>query len=182
MRNIGQQRCGSGTRVSVRAIVVSAWALLLSACASLAPYGPQQGPGGQGFSELRIESDRYRVTYNGVGAPGPVADLALLRAADLTIDQGYDWFEVTQRYIDGRPDSAGGVRPSVSVGYGSSSGRYGRYGRYSSSGVGVGVGLNFSGPSPTSTVLEIRMGRGERPARGEAYDAREVRYNLSGRG
>lgn len=154
-------------------LAVAACAAALAACASLAPYGPQMGPGGQGFSEQRIESDRYRVTYRGVGAPGPVADLALLRAADLTLQEGYDWFEVTQRYIDGRPDSAGGVRPSVSIGAGS-----GRYGRYSASGVGVGVGLNLSGPQPTSTVLEIRLGRGAKPDRAEAYDAREVRAAL----
>lgn len=158
-------------------IAVAASALALTACASLAPYGPSMGPNGQGFSEQRIESDRYRITYRGVGAPGPVADRALLRAAQLTTEQGYDWFEVTQRYIDGRPDSAGGVRPSLSVGGGSS--RYnGRYGGFSSSGVGVGVGLNFSGPSPTSTVLEVRLGRGQRPERSEAYDARDVQRNL----
>ncbi|MEQ7155655.1 CC0125/CC1285 family lipoprotein [Brevundimonas aurifodinae] len=165
----------------IRPLMIAASALSLAACASLAPYGPQAGPGGQGYAEQRIESDRYRVTYNGVGAPGPVADLALLRAADLTLEQGYDWFEVTQRYVDGRPDSAGGFRPSVSVGYGSTSGRYGGY-RYSGSSTGVGVGLNFSGPSPTSTMLEVRMGSGPVPDRGEAYDAREVRSALSGRG
>ncbi len=158
-------------------IVLAASALALTACASLAPYGPSMGPSGQGFSDQRIESDRYRVTYRGVGAPGPVADRALLRAAQLTSEQGYDWFEVTQRYIDGRPDSAGGMRPSLSVGGGSS--HYGgRHGGFSTSGVGVGVGLNFSGPSPTSTVLEIRLGRGQRPERAEAYDAREVIRNL----
>jgi len=162
----------------IRPLVVAAAVLSLGACASLAPYGPQQGPRGQGYSEQRIESDRYRVSYNGVGAPGPVADMALLRAADLTLDQGYDWFEVTQRYIDGRPDSAGGFRPSVSVGVGSSSGRYGGY-RYSGTSTGVGVGLNFQGPSPTSTLLEVRLGRGARPDRGEAYDAREVRRALA---
>ena len=144
-------------------------ALALAACASLAPYGPQQAGRGQGFSEQRIETDRFRVTYNGVGAPGPVADRALFRAAQLTVDQGYDWFEVTQRWIDGRPDSAGGVRPSVSIGAGS-----GRYGGYSTSGVGVGLGFDLSGPQPTSTTLEIVMGRGARPDRPEAYDARGV--------
>jgi hypothetical protein len=162
----------------IRTLAIAASALSLAACVSLAPYGPQRGPGGQGFSEQRIEGDRYRVTYNGVGAPGPVADLALLRAAELALEQGYDGFEVTQRYINGRPDSAGGVRPSVSLGYGSNSGRYGGY-RSSGSSVGVGVGLNFSGPSPTSTVLEVRLLRGPVPDRAEAYDAREVRAALS---
>ncbi|WP_332653364.1 CC0125/CC1285 family lipoprotein [Brevundimonas sp.] len=157
--------------------LIAAAGLALTACASLAPYGPQMGPGGQGYAEQRIESNRFRVTYNGVGAPGPVADMALLRAAELTTAEGYDWFEVTQRWIDGRPDSAGGMRPSVGVGYGSSS-YGGRYGSYRSSGVGVGVGLNFSGPSPTSTTLEVVMGRGERPDRPDAYDARGVQDSL----
>jgi len=157
--------------------VILAAGLSLAACASLAPYGMQRSPGGQGYSEQRIENNRFRVTYDGVGAPGPVADYALLRAAELTTSQGYDWFEVTQRWTDGRPDSAGGVRPSVGVGYGG--GRYSTpYGRYSTSGVGVGVGLNFSGPSPTSTSLEVVMGRGARPDRPEAYDARGVQEAL----
>ncbi len=156
-------------------IAVTAAALVLAGCASLAPYGPQMRPGGQGFVEQRIEADRFRVSYNGVGAPGPVADLALRRAAELTLAQGGDWFEVTQRYIDGRPDSAGGVRPSVSIGAGS-----GRYGGWSTSGVGVGVGLDLSGPQPTSTTLKILVGRGDRPDRREAYDAREVLRALGG--
>ncbi len=159
-------------------LVLATSALALTACASLAPYGPAASPSGQGFAEQRIESDRYRVSYRGVGAPGPVADRALLRAAQLTTEQGYDWFEVTQRYIDGRPDSAGGVRPSLGIGASSSSYGGGRYGGFSSSGVGVGVGLNFSGPSPTSTVLEVRLGRGAKPDRVEAYDAREVQDAL----
>jgi hypothetical protein len=157
--------------------LIAAAGLALSACASLAPYGPQTGPGGQGYAEQRIESNRYRVTYNGVGSAGPVADMALLRAAELTTAQGYDWFEVTQRWTDGRLDSAGGLRPSVGVGYGSSRSS-GRYGSYSSSGVGVGVGLNFSGPSPTSTTLEVVMGNGPRPDRSNAYDARGVQDSL----
>jgi len=156
--------------------VLAASTLALGACATLAPYGPKGGPGGQGFSEQRIESDRYRVTYDGVGAPGPVADMALLRAAELTLQTGHDWFEVTQRWTDGRPDSAGGVRPSVSIGAGS-----GRYGGWSTSGVGVGVGLDLSGPSRTSTTLEVLMGGGRTPDRPNAYVAREVRDSLRGR-
>jgi len=160
--------------------LIAAAGLALSACASLAPYGAQTGPGGQGYAEQRIESNRYRVTYNGVGSAGPVADMALLRAAELTTAQGYDWFEVTQRWTDGRLDSAGGLRPSVGVGYGSSRSS-GRYGSYSSSGVGVGVGLDFSGPSPTSTTLEVVMGNGPRPDRPNAYDARGVQDSLRAR-
>ncbi len=149
--------------------MVGASVLALGACASLAPYGPQGGPGGQGYAETAIETNRYRVTYNGVGDPAPVADYALLRAAELTLERGFDWFEVTQRWTDGRLDPRGGVRPTVSIGAGSS-----RYGGYSSSGVGVGVGLNLTGPGATSTTLEIVMGQGAKPDRPSAYDAREV--------
>jgi hypothetical protein len=163
------------TRLTLPLIVAAG--LALSACASLAPYGPQMGPGGQGFSEQRIESNRFRVTYSGVGAPGPVMDMAFLRAAELTRATGHDWFEVTQRWTDGRPDSAGGMRPSVGVGFGSGRGSS-RYGRYSSSGVGVGVGLNFTGPSRTSTTLEVLMGDGPRPDRPNVYDALEVQDSL----
>lgn len=157
-------------------VTLVASALALSACASLAPYGPQVGARGQGFAEQRIETNRFRVTYNGVGAVGPVADRALFRAAQLTTEQGYDWFEVTQRWIDGRPDSAGGVRPNVSIGAGSS-----RYGGWSSSGVGVGLGFDLSGPQPTSTTLEVVMGRGARPDRPEVYDARGVQDAIRNR-
>lgn len=149
--------------------LIAASTLMVSACASLAPYGPQTGPRGQGYSEQQIETNRFRVSYNGVGQAAPVLDRTLYRAAQLTVGQGYDWFEVTQRWIDGRPDSAGGVRPSVSIGAGG-----GRYGGWSTSGVGVGLGVNLSGPQPTSATLEIVMGRGTAPDRPEVYDARGV--------
>lgn len=154
--------------------LIAVSALMLTACASLAPYGPQTSARGQGYSEQRIERDRFRITYNGVGAPGPVEGMALRRAAELTLQQGYDWFEVTQRWIDGRPGSAGGVRPSVSIGAGS-----GHYGGYRSSGVGVGLGFDISGPQPTSTTLEIVMGRGAAPRSADAYDARSVQDSLA---
>ena len=105
--------------------------------------------------------------------PGPVADFALLRAADLTTQEGYDWFEVVQAWTDGRPGGAGGVRPSVSIGGGSS-----RYGGYSASGVGVGVGLNLSGPQPTSTTLEVVLGRGTKPDRPSVYDAHSIQASI----
>ncbi|WP_453977687.1 CC0125/CC1285 family lipoprotein [Brevundimonas sp. Marseille-Q4549] len=143
--------------------------LALTACASLAPYGQQRGSGGQGYSEQRVESNRYRVTYNGVGAAGRVADWALVRAADLTTEQGYDWFEVTQSWTDGRPGGAGGVRPSVSIGGGSS-----RYGRYSASGVRAGVGPDLTRPQPTPTPPGVGMGPGAKPNTPNAYDARSV--------
>ena len=102
-----------------------------------------------------------------------VQDYALLRAADLAIAEGYDWFRVADRFLEGRPDRG----PQVSLGVGSAS-----YGRRSSVGVGVGVGSISLGPGPSvSTTIEVVMGRGERPRGADAYDARALRRTLGER-
>lgn len=146
--------------------------LALGACASMdAAYGPAYGPRGAGYSEFRIEPNRFRVNYQGgPGAPAEeVANYALLRAAELTLAQGHDWFQVTDRTSSGR---MGGGGPRLSIGGGSSS-----YGRTS---VGVGVGTSFSlggGPAVAHSI-EVVMGDGQRPADPNAYDARAVRASL----
>lgn len=157
-------------------LILAAAALLLTACAS-APtlYQPAQGPQAVGYREYRIEPGRYRVTFQGgPGAPvQQVQDYALLRAADIAIAEGYDWFRVADRFLEGRPDRG----PQVSLGVGSSS-----YGRRSSVGVGVGVGSISLGPGPSvSTTIEVVMGRGERPRDVDTYDARALRRSLGER-
>jgi len=148
----------------IRTALIAAAALSLAACASLQPYGPAMSANGQGFTEQRIEANRYRVTYQGVGAPQPVSDLAFRRAAELTLEQGYDWFEVTQRFVDGRPDSAGGMRPSVSIGAGSSN--YGpRPRRWRSSWAGANVRTAPTPMTPAASATACRRGCSQRPPR-----------------
>lgn len=162
------------TRFIRVAAPAAALALALAGCQTLAPYGPATGPSSQGWSQQAIESDRWRVAYRGHGRPEVISDYALLRAAELTLEQGHDWFLVEQSWVDaGYP---GGARPNLSIGGGSS-----RYGGYSSSGVGVGVGLNLGGGEATTVSMEIRMGRGPQPADGRAYDARDVVQSLRAR-
>jgi hypothetical protein len=150
----------------------------LAACAT-APtvYGPATGGQAVGFSEMRIEPGRYRVTFRGgPGAPmSQVSDYALLRAAELTLADGYDWFRVVDRYV-AQSGSDGG--PRLSVGAGGGSGGY-------SSGVGVGVGTSFNlggGPALTQTI-EVIMGKGAPPASagGQVYNASEVRRTIGAR-
>ena len=67
-----------------RALIVVAAGLSLAACATPTVYAPSTGARTSvGFSDYRIETGRYRVTYTGGGgAPmTQVADYALLRAA-----------------------------------------------------------------------------------------------------
>jgi len=158
-----------------RLILIAAAALSLAACATQPTlYQPAAGPQAVGYREYRIEPGRYRVTFQGgPGAPPQqVQDYALLRAADLAIADGYDWFRIADRFMEGRPDRG----PRLGVGVGGAD-----YGR--SSGVSLGVGTSFNlggGPSLASTI-EVVMGRGERPRGADTYDARALRRNLGER-
>ena len=78
-----------------------AFAVSLTACATATPYQPnvrgQQVSGG--FSEARLEADRYRVTFagNSLTSRETVERYLLYRAAEVTVQQGYDWFETADR-------------------------------------------------------------------------------------
>ncbi len=153
-------------------------ALIASCAASPPPYQPATNSSSAGYAETRIEGDRFRVTYTGRSTDGAaiVQDLALLRAAELTRQYGYDWFiVVSERVEDAGVGDSG--KPRVSVGLGTSSGSYG-----SRSSVGLGVGFgggNSQSSSNLTAILEVKMGSGD-GAPDEAYDAREVETNIRG--
>lgn len=145
-------------------------ALLLTACATAPTVyrAAASAPTAVGYSEYRLEAGRYRVTFQ--GGPGAqeaqVADYALLRAAELALRDGYDWFRVADRSTT---VSGGGAGPRLSVGGGSAS-----FGRHS--GIGVGLGTSFNlGPGPAyARSIEVVFGKGPTPRDRDAYDAREI--------
>jgi hypothetical protein len=153
----------------MKRLVLSALAALaLGACAT-APtvYGPAATAEAAGYRSTKIETDRYRVAFRGnPDLKGPqVEDLALRRAAEITVADGYQWFRVVDRHTE----QIGGRRNGgTSVGVGGSSGSYGS---------GVGLGLSFD-LSPDSrkyeTSLEILLGKGAKPGDGDSYDAQSV--------
>lgn len=159
-----------------RLLVVAALSAALAGCATTPTvFAPAAGPEAVGFSELKIEPGRYRVTFRGGrGAPmAQVSDYALLRAADLTIADGYDWFRVVDRIV---MESAGSGGPQVSFGAAGGSGSH-----RSNVGMGVGTTFNLGGGAALSQTLEILMGRGAKPSDGEVYDARQVRQTIGAR-
>lgn len=159
-----------------RLIVIAALTATLAACATTPTrYQPALGPTGVGFSGTRIEQDRFRVTYRGGGGAGAaqVADYALLRAADLTLGSGYEWFIVDQRYTE---QNGRGGGPRLSVGGGSTN-----FGRSSAVGVGIGTSFNLGGGPALATTLEVRLGRGPRPEGFNVYDAAEVKRTVGPR-
>ena len=151
-------------------IALAAATVLLSACATTSPtlYAAQHAPGQAGFSDYRLEAGRYRVTFQGgPGAPeAQVADYALLRAAELAVRDGYDWFRVADRAM-----RHVAPRRSSSLSIGGGSGGYGRGG-----GIGVGLGASFNlGPGPAAAAsLEVVFGKGPPPTGADVYRARDI--------
>lgn len=145
---------------------------MLGACASSASYGPASKTGGMGYTNQQIETGRYQISYTDTDAKR-ARDLALLRAAELTLLDGNDWFEITNNYIDATQSSPTS-RTSVSIG-----GSSGSYGHSSGVGVGIGIGLPLGSRGGAVTeVIEIITGSGEKPDRPTVYDARSVEINL----
>lgn len=151
--------------------------IALAGCATPAPqYGPAVRPGDSGFSETRIENDRFRVSYHTAsGGPAAASDFALLRAAELTLQNGDDYFIVTQRGVDSNGRYGGGSGPRVGVGIGG-----GSLGRHSGVSIGAGVGYNLGGHSSggATSTIEVRLGKGAKPDDPNAYDARSVDRSL----
>lgn len=74
---------------------------LLAACATPTPYQPATGTSSYrpGYSDTRIEEGRYRLSFagNDLTSRETVENYMLYRAAELTLADGYDWFEIVNR-------------------------------------------------------------------------------------
>ncbi len=153
------------------AVLISVAAL--AACATEPVYAPAERPGGPGYEEQQIETNRFRITYIGRASAdlAEIDDLALLRAADVTLAEGRAWFEVVNRRVEA-DSAAPPTSPRFSFGVG-----VGSVGR--SGGVSVGAststGVDARG-TPRGVVLEILLGDGEKPD--GAYAAAEVADNI----
>ncbi len=163
----------------IRTFVFVAAATLLAACAtSPPPYAASSGANAAGYSETQIESNRYYVTYRARGTADAqlIQDYALLRAADLTLQNGREWFWVDHRSVDEGDGYDSGPRIGVGIGGGS-------YGSHSGGSVGVGMSfpLGQRGATAHSATLEIRFGEGPKPDAENAYDARAISTNLRSR-
>jgi hypothetical protein len=79
--------------------------MTLAACATTPAYGPAPSNRSAGYSDQRIENDRWRVTYRGDTRmrSAEVQDFALMRAAEITMNSGAQWFEVLDSDTDADP-------------------------------------------------------------------------------
>lgn len=79
-------------------LACTALALALAACTTTT-YRPAEGPRSTGYSDERLASNRYRVTFQGNSATRreTVENFLLLRAAEVTKNAGFEWFAFDQR-------------------------------------------------------------------------------------
>ena len=159
-----------------RLLTLAAAALLIAACATSTPYGPAENGKGYGFSDQRIESNRYRITFRGnsVTSRETVENALLYRAAELTLFNGYDHFFVVGSDTE---------RSSRVYGHSTGFGVFGGFGLFGGSRSGVGLGASTGVPvgstSDYTAYVNVVMRHGPRPDdQGNAFDARAVLANL----
>ncbi|ODT64174.1 hypothetical protein [Phenylobacterium sp.] len=185
------------SRKSAAIVASLALAGLLSACATATPYQPNlpgQAVSG-GYSEQRVEANRFRVNFSGnsLTSRETVEGYLLFRAAELTVQEGYDWFAVVDRNTEADRRTYVERDPLYSPWYGPSYGYWRPYWRYYG-----GFGWRTWDPwwgdpfwadrmdvrtvTKFEASAEIVMNRGAKPADDpRAFDARAVIANLGPR-
>lgn len=174
----------------MRPVLIAATAAVfaLSACATATTYAPE-GYGGQrgGYSEMRLEEDRWRVHFSGnsVTSRDTVEMYLLYRAAELTLERGYDWFATVHRATDRDTRYVGSPDPWFHAGYGrywGPSWRFYRGGYWSMWDPYWGRDFDVREVNRYEAMAEIVMGRGPKPGDDPmAFEAREVVTNLGPR-
>ena len=190
------------SRPLIAAALVSS--LALAACATPTTYRPATGYGDYqtGFTDQRIEANRFAVTFSGnsVTSRERVEKYLLFRAAELTLHNGFDYFSFvdrdTERKTDSYVDSFGGsgFGGGGFGGWGGYGAGFGYWGgpswRYARRGFGFG-GWGGYGYDPFFNDYQVRQidryqaraeivtGRGPKPANDRfAFDAHAVVDNL----
>jgi hypothetical protein len=170
----------------------------LAACTTATPYQPnvRGNAVSGGYSEVRVEPNRFRVTFSGnsLTSRETVEGSLLYRSAELTLAQGFDWFSIVDRRTD--KDTRTYVEPDPLYSPWWGPGYYGwrPYWRYYGGGYGWRTWDPYwGGPfwadrydvrtiDRYEATAEILMNRGPKPAGDPmAFDARSVVENLGPR-
>lgn len=167
----------------LRSICIVACVAALSACAASTSYSPAPSADGEGYREVLLEPERWRVEFAGntLTSREQVETFLLYRAAELTVAKGYDYFIAVDRATDAREQlhvQSPHPNPRWSPVW-----RY-RYGTgWRSWGDDAGL-AEFDARRVTAYLAsaEIFMQRGHKPVDDlHAYDARAVMVSLGDR-
>lgn len=156
--------------------------LLATACATQTPYQPTSPADRYGYAETQIESNRTRISFRGnsLTERETVETYLLYRAAEATIEHGFDYFVVANRDVDehSRLQSSGSFRSRYSFNYWYFSPRRGWASWYDPF---WDEPTSYREVTRYEAVAEIAMFNGPKPQNDpNAYDAREVQQNLQG--
>lgn len=168
-------------------LAVVAAGLALSACSTPTVYAPE-GYAGQrgGYAEQRLQDDRWAVSFSGnsLTRRETVEMYLLYRAAELTVQSGYDWFVTDFRQTDADTRYYPMDDPWYRGAYGPYWGpdwrfyRGGLWSRWDP----LYRDMDMRQATRYEARAEIVMGRGSAPAdERHAFNAREVMQNLGPR-
>ncbi len=159
------------------ALAAAAALTVLSACATPTPYAPAMTAAGYnpGYSDTRIEDNRYRLSFagNDMTKRDTVENYLLYRAAELTLDSGYDWFEVVKRDTDQKTRTVSDPMMDEF------SWRFYRGNRWGAWGFGMDDldrdSVQYTRYEATAEIVMYKGAKSDDPS---AYDARSVKANL----
>jgi hypothetical protein len=172
-------------------------ALIVTGCTTATPYQPYRAEtaGGVhgGYSDQRLSPDRYTVRFHGneLTSRDRVEGYMLYRAAELTLQHGYDWFLAVDRHTEHDTQTYVTPDPFYRPYYGPAYDHWRPSWRYYRSGYGWNDWYPSSGGRFWADQLDVRtvesfeaqaeilMRRGSIPA-GElrTFDARTIIRNL----
>ncbi|WP_425410347.1 CC0125/CC1285 family lipoprotein [Hyphococcus sp.] len=144
-------------------VMIAAFALATAGCAT-GYYGPVYEPANSqyddGYSEARLDDNRYRVQYRVDNGDLQLAqDWAFRRAAELTLNQRYDWFQIINRNRMFRDDAFDRYESFRTY-----NDRYNERPRY----------YDSRYDDDAVAVIEIVMGNNPPPRSASVYDARNA--------
>ncbi len=165
-------------RKALAAALVASAALLAACESGPTPYQPQADSGDRGYSESRIENDRYRISFKGNSLTDreTVETYMLYRAAELTLQSGYDTFTIVNRDTDkdSRTRSTGGFM-GTRLSYVYFVPSYGWVGAWEP----YWTPSRYEQVTRYEAYAEIVMARGPKGSDPNAFDARQVSQNLA---
>lgn len=169
----------------------------LAGCMTATPYQPATNSSRTGFSDEQIESNRFRVSFagNSLTARETVERYLLYRAAELTVQRGFDHFVLVTRDTETRTDTyrtpgafgGGGFYGGGPWGYWSPSWRFYRgprwgwrsYDPFWDDPFWRSRDWDYRTVRQYEAMAEIVTGRGPKPGDNvRAFDAREVLERL----
>ena len=149
----------------------------LAACTTATGYGPAGYDSNYGYSERPIEQNRWQVSFAGNSLTDleTVQTYLLYRSAELTLQQGFDYFVIVDRNVDEttrfQSTGFGRASPFAYEYYHPAWGwRTYRDPFYND--------IDLREVNRYRAFAEIIMGRGPKPADPKAYSAEDVVFNL----